>query len=216
MRTEDEIRERLKHWREVLSGVLKGEETKKTISHIIEQLEWVLGNGGQVHERPPTYWIWKQGEDYVDAYDLRDWLRDKLAGELQGIFLLGRAANIMKDKLPKGSKVLFSRAGKGQRYAQIVASATVKEGLTTRIRLGPDNKFFTVRPGEYPELENMVSFMPETVDAWDDNTFVSFKEARDLEINIPRGRYPVYTQITADGFRKIMALHESKKQRLKG
>jgi len=48
MRTEDEIRGRLKHWREVLGGVLKGEETKKTISHIIEELEWVLGDGDQV------------------------------------------------------------------------------------------------------------------------------------------------------------------------
>ena len=45
MRTEDEIRESLKHWREVLGGVLKGEETKKTISHIIDELEWVLGEG---------------------------------------------------------------------------------------------------------------------------------------------------------------------------
>jgi len=215
MRTEDEIRGRLEHWRSVLAGMLKGEETKKTIGHIIEQLEWVLGDGGQVHERPPTYWIWKQGEDYVDAYDLRDWLRDKLAGELQGVFLLGKAANTMKDKLPKGSKVLFSRAGKGQRYAQIVASATVKEGLKSRFRLGPDKKLTTVRPGEHPKLKNMVVFMPETVDAWDDDTFVSFPEVRDLGINIPKGRYPPYKEITADEFRKIVARHESKKQRLK-
>ena len=52
MKTEDEIRGRLKHWREVLGGVLKGEETKKTISHIIEELEWVLGNGDQVERHP--------------------------------------------------------------------------------------------------------------------------------------------------------------------
>lgn len=45
MRTEDEIRGRLKHWREVLGGVLKGEETKKTIGHIIEEFEWVLQEG---------------------------------------------------------------------------------------------------------------------------------------------------------------------------
>ena len=52
MRTEDEIRERLKYWREVLGGVLKGEETKKTISPIIEELEWVLGDGEQVERTP--------------------------------------------------------------------------------------------------------------------------------------------------------------------
>lgn len=44
MRTEDEVRERLKYWRDGLAGVIKGEATKKTIGHIIEQFEWVLGD----------------------------------------------------------------------------------------------------------------------------------------------------------------------------
>ena len=43
MRTQVEVRERVEHWRSVLAGILKGEETKKTIGHIIEELEWVLG-----------------------------------------------------------------------------------------------------------------------------------------------------------------------------
>ena len=41
MRTEEEIRERLEHWKLVLGGVLKEEETKKTIKRLIEELEWV-------------------------------------------------------------------------------------------------------------------------------------------------------------------------------
>jgi len=186
MRTEDEIRERLKHWREVLGGVLKGEETKKTISHIIEQLEWVLGN------EPPSYQVWKLGKDnFADAYDLRDWVRDKLTGpHRQGIFLLPRAPDA-----PEGSKVLLSRAG------QIVALVTVKESPKSR---GPE-----VLPGVHPEYKKMVRFTPETIDAWDDNTFVSFKEARGLGINLPGGRNPCI-KITADKFRKIMALHLSK------
>jgi len=44
MRTEEEIRERLEHWKLVLGGVLKGEETKKTIKRLIEELEWVLSS----------------------------------------------------------------------------------------------------------------------------------------------------------------------------
>ncbi len=42
MRTEAEVRARLEHWNEVLAGILQGEETKKTIKHIIEELEWIL------------------------------------------------------------------------------------------------------------------------------------------------------------------------------
>ena len=45
MRTEAEVKERLEHWREVLGGVLTGEETKKTIRSLSEELEWVLEEG---------------------------------------------------------------------------------------------------------------------------------------------------------------------------
>jgi hypothetical protein len=61
------------------------------------------------------------------------------------------------------------------------------------------------------KLPNMVVFMPETVDAWDDDTFVSFQEARDLGVNIPGGRYPLYIPTTVDEFHKIVAFHGSKK-----
>lgn len=44
MRTQVEVRERVEHWRSVLAGILKGEETKKTVRHIIKELEWVLEN----------------------------------------------------------------------------------------------------------------------------------------------------------------------------
>jgi nucleoside diphosphate kinase len=50
MRTQAEIRERLEHWRSVLDGVLKGEETKKTIRQIIGELEWVLAEKGKARQ----------------------------------------------------------------------------------------------------------------------------------------------------------------------
>jgi len=46
MRSADEIKGRLAHWRSVLAGIVKGDETKKTIKHIIEELEWALGERG--------------------------------------------------------------------------------------------------------------------------------------------------------------------------
>ncbi|MBA7670303.1 hypothetical protein ES703_78448 [subsurface metagenome] len=183
MRTENEIRGRLKHWREVLGAVLKGEETKKTISHIIEELEWVLGN------EIPSY-VWQLGS-FVNPYHLRDFLRDELTGPLrQGIFLMGN-----KPKALEGSRFLFSKG------CQIVGSATVKERPKSR---GPE-----ILPGVRPEFKNMVRFMPETIDAWDDDTFVSPKEARE-ELGIDLQSGGPYRKITADKFRKIMALHLSK------
>ncbi len=43
VRTEKEVRERIEYWKGVLAGVLKGEETTKTLRHLIQELEWVLG-----------------------------------------------------------------------------------------------------------------------------------------------------------------------------
>jgi len=65
MRTEAEVRERLKHWRHVLGGVLKRDET--TISHFIKELEWVLGNGvaPQLSDEAQRKWLddlWKEEE----------------------------------------------------------------------------------------------------------------------------------------------------------
>ncbi|GAI12148.1 unnamed protein product [marine sediment metagenome] len=187
MRTEDEIRGRLKHWREVLGGVLKGEETKKTISHIIEELEWVLGN------EPPSY-VWQLGS-FDTPRHLRDFLRDELAGRpRQGTFLMGDN----KPQALEGSRFLFSKS------CQIVGSATVKERPKSR---GPE-----VLPGVHPEYKNMVRFIPETIDAWDDDTFVS-ELPEELGIDLHKGRQ--YRKTTADKFRKIVALHESKKRHLK-
>ena len=168
--------------------MLKGEETKKTISHIIEELEWVLG------DETPSY-VWQLGRDYfVTPYHLRDFLRDELAGPRQGIFLMG---NKPKEAL-EGSKFLFSKS------CQIVGSATVKER--------PKSRGSEVLPSVRPEFKNMVRFIPETVDAWDDDTFVS-EAPEELGIDLPQGGQ--YRKITADKFRKIMALHESKKRHLK-
>lgn len=179
MRTEDEIRERLKHWRKVLDGVIKGEETKKTISHIIEELEWVLGN------EPPSF-IWQLGS-FDTPRHLRDFLRDKLAGHpRQGIFLMGD----LKPQALEGSRFLFSKS------CQIVGSATVKER--------PKSRGSEVLRGVRPEYKNMVRFIPETIDAWDDDTFVS-KLPEELGIDLHKGRQ--YRKITADKFRKIVALH---------
>jgi len=44
VRTQVGVRERVEHWKLVLGGVLKGEETKKTIKRLIEELEWVLNS----------------------------------------------------------------------------------------------------------------------------------------------------------------------------
>jgi len=184
MRTEDEVRERQKHWREVLGGVLKGEETKKTISHIIEELEWVLGNG------TPCY-IWQLGS-FVTPKLLRDFLRDELAGHRQGVCLMGNKAKALE-----GSRFLFSKS------CQIVGSATVKERPKSR---------GSAFPGVRPEFKNMVCFVPETIDAWDDDTFVS-ETPEELGIDLHQGGQ--YRKITSDKFRKIMALHESKRRHLK-
>ncbi|MFH1625804.1 MAG: hypothetical protein ABID54_11715 [Pseudomonadota bacterium] len=185
MRTEDEIRERLKHWREVLGGVLKGEETKKTISHIIEELEWVLGDG------TPCY-IWQLGS-FDTPHHLKGFLRDELAGPRQGIFLMGN-----KPKALEGSRFLFSKS------CQIVGSATVKERTKSR---GPE-----VLPGVHPEYKNMVRFIPETIDVWDDDTFVS-ELPEELGIDLHQGRQ--YRKITAYKFHKIVELHESTRRPLK-
>jgi hypothetical protein len=45
MRTETEVRGRIEYWKSILAGVLKGEQTKKTLRHIIKELEWVLEKG---------------------------------------------------------------------------------------------------------------------------------------------------------------------------
>jgi len=44
MKTEAEIKERLKHWKLVLGGVIEGPNTKKTLKHIIAEFEWILDN----------------------------------------------------------------------------------------------------------------------------------------------------------------------------
>ena len=46
VRSADEIRERIAYWRSILAGIIKGDETKNTINHIIEELQWVLGEKG--------------------------------------------------------------------------------------------------------------------------------------------------------------------------
>ncbi len=43
MRTEKEVRERIEYWEGILAGVMRGEVTKKTIKHLIDELKWVLG-----------------------------------------------------------------------------------------------------------------------------------------------------------------------------
>ena len=117
--------------------------------------------------------------------------------------------------VPEGSCVLFTRSGKGQKCSHIVGWAMVKEPPKSRTILGPDDRFSKLWPNERPELPNMVTFAPETIDAWDDDTFVSSKEARDLGINKLKGHFPVYVQIAAEQFKKIVALHESKRRHLK-
>lgn len=165
----------------------------------------------------PKHWIWKHGEQFVDCYDLRDWLRAYLATSARdGEYYLPKASRIIKlGALPEGSRVLFARNGKGQKYSQIVGSAIVKEQPRSRYELGPDKRFMKHRPDQRPEAPDMVVFVPETVDAWDDGTFVSFKDVRDLGVRLPRGRYPTYIQITDDDFRKIIDLHQSKRRHIR-
>lgn len=43
MKGESEIRERVEYWKGIWAGIIKGEQTRKTIRHLIEELEWVLG-----------------------------------------------------------------------------------------------------------------------------------------------------------------------------
>lgn len=42
-----EIRQRIEYWKGILAGIVKGEETKKTIRHLIKELEWVLREDGK-------------------------------------------------------------------------------------------------------------------------------------------------------------------------
>ena len=68
MRTEDEIRGRLKQWREVLGGVLKGEETKKNIRLIIEELEWVLQEGKSGKTEDTRIYARSMTKNFLEAY----------------------------------------------------------------------------------------------------------------------------------------------------
>ncbi len=43
MKSESEIKERVEYWKGIRAGIIKGEETRKTIRHLLEELEWVLG-----------------------------------------------------------------------------------------------------------------------------------------------------------------------------
>jgi len=140
-----------------------------------------------------TDYIWQLGS-FVTPKLLRDFLRDELAGPRQGVCLMGYKA---KEAL-EGSKFLFSKS------CQIVGSATVKER--------PKSRGSQVRPGVHPGLKNMVRFIPETIDAWDDDTFVS-EAPEELGIDLHQGGQ--YRKITADDFRYIVDRHESKRRHLK-
>ena len=47
MKNTFEIKQRIEYWKGIRDGIIKGEETKKTIRHLIEELEWVLGEDGK-------------------------------------------------------------------------------------------------------------------------------------------------------------------------